>query len=188
MNTIKFKHLMIDIETLGSVADAVILSIGAVPFDIKTGETGKEFVAYPDVNSQFDTRKVQWNSLSWWMVQNDKARFELTEAERSFGLKACLFNLREFCSVNLDDNFKVWSHGASFDIPILNHAYSEIADGIVPWKYRNQLDTRTMLYCSKISTKQYDNEEGTKHSAISDCHWQIKWLVDAYRILCESPS
>ena len=39
----KFGHLMVDIETMGNQSNSAIVSIGAVEFNMATGETGKEF-------------------------------------------------------------------------------------------------------------------------------------------------
>ena len=45
------KHIMIDLETMGNKSYSAIVSIGAVKFDIKTGETGETF--YRNVNLSF---------------------------------------------------------------------------------------------------------------------------------------
>lgn len=36
-------HLMVDLETMGNGPYAPVISIGAVFFDLKTGETGEDF-------------------------------------------------------------------------------------------------------------------------------------------------
>ena len=44
-------HIMVDLETMGRNSNAVICSIGAVEFDINTGQTGREFFAKVDIQS-----------------------------------------------------------------------------------------------------------------------------------------
>jgi len=176
----KKKHLMLDLEALGKTCDSVILSIGAVAFDMD-GTVGPEFEKFPKVDEQFVNRKIEWSTIQWWMSQEQTARMTITEAPRSQSLVNCLIDLKQFCEDNLDEKFKVWSNGASFDIAMLNHAYSQCGME-TPWTYRNQLDCRTMVYLSKISTKKFESS-GTKHNAIDDCKWQIAWTVDAFKIL-----
>lgn len=181
-NTIskKYKHLMIDLETLGKTSDSVILSIGAVAFDMD-GTIGDEFEMFPKVDEQFTNRKVEWSTIQWWMNQEQTARMSIAEASRSHSLEFCLQELSFFCKQNLDEKFKVWANGASFDTAMLNHAYDQV--GLeAPWSYRNQLDCRTMVYLSKISTKKFESS-GTKHNAIDDCKWQISWTTEAFKIL-----
>lgn len=48
------KHIMLDIETMGNQSYSSILSIGAVKFDLNTGETGDEFYTTIDLKSCLD--------------------------------------------------------------------------------------------------------------------------------------
>lgn len=175
-----FKHLMIDLETLGKTSESVILSIGAVAFDMD-GTVGPEFEIFPIVDSQMNHRKVEWSTIQWWMKQEEPARFGIVDANRHATLDQCLESLSMFCRTNLDEKFRVWSNGASFDIAMMNLAYAQ-AQMETPWNYHNQMDCRTMVYMSQISTKKYESS-GTKHDAVDDCKWQISWTVDAFKIL-----
>lgn len=38
-----FGHVMLDLETMGTKSNTALTSIGAVEFNIQTGECGKEF-------------------------------------------------------------------------------------------------------------------------------------------------
>ena len=176
----KKQHVMIDFETLGTNCDSVILSFGAVPFNMDgTTNTGFEF--YPDVQSQLENRKVSWSSVEWWFNQNDAVRRDQAEAQRLFPLEYWLESFSNWCQENLEDKFKIWSNGAAMDIALLRHAM--IQHNIkIPWSHKCEYDTRTMVYMSKISVNKYDTGE-TKHNALNDCNWQISWLVDAYKIL-----
>lgn len=51
-----FGHLMVDIETMGTSSSSAILSLGAVEFDIETGETGKYFHITIDLQTCFGQR------------------------------------------------------------------------------------------------------------------------------------
>lgn len=175
----KFDNLMIDLETFGVCADAVVIEIGAVPFNFE-GETGKELQIYPEVQEQINTRKVEWSTIKFWMSQEFEARNKQIQAHREFDLKNSLYKLSEFCKDNLVDNFKVWGNG--FDIPLLNQAYSSF--GLkTPWSYKRIMDCRTISWLSKVSVKKFEDGLDVKHSAVSDCKFQIRFVVDSYRIL-----
>jgi len=175
----KLHHLMIDLETLGVQTNAVVLSIGAVCFNITDGTLGKEFEIYPIIETQTN-RNIEWGSIKFWFNQPENVRKEQSEAYRNISLLECLNLLNDFCSNNLVENFKVWGNG--FDIPLLNQAYNEY-NLITPWSYKHIFDCRTITWLSKISTSKYSDDKDQKHNAISDCKYQIRFVVDAFRVI-----
>lgn len=48
------KHLMIDLETMGTKPSAPIVAIGAVFFEPQTGELGAEFYTAVNLSSDMD--------------------------------------------------------------------------------------------------------------------------------------
>ena len=64
-------HLMIDLETLGTAADSVILSVGAVKFDLhSTAIDDHGFYGSISIDSNFDAgRRVSEDTLLWWLKQ-----------------------------------------------------------------------------------------------------------------------
>ena len=64
---------------------------------------------------------------------------------------------------------------------MMRHAFNHFGMQ-TPWSFRNELDCRTMVYMSKISTRKYE-ATGTTHNAVDDCKWQISWLCDSFHIL-----
>lgn len=176
----KWQHLMIDLETLGKTSDAVILSIGAVPFSMD-GTIGEPFEAYPTVQDQFSNRKIEWSTIQWWMQQEEIARNSITSPFRNVSLQNELIGFNNWCVWNLHEKFRIWSNGASFDIATMRHAFTQY-NIEVPWSYKKEMDCRTMVYMSNISTHKYESD-GIKHNAVDDCKWQIHWTVDAFHIL-----
>jgi DNA polymerase III epsilon subunit-like protein len=67
---------MVDIETLGTKPSSTILSIGAVFFDIETGELGERF--YMNIDPKQD-RSIDPSTVMWWMVQSSEARNSLVD-------------------------------------------------------------------------------------------------------------
>jgi len=175
----KFPHLMVDIESLGTTADSVVLSIGLVPFEMD-GTTGRGVEFFPRIQPQFYKRRVMWSSVQWWLKQEQMVRFQQSDAERYKDLKDCMKDLSCFCEENLSKNFKIWGNG--FDVAMINQIYAEY-EMETPYSYKNIFDTRTLVWLSKISTNKYSDENDLKHSTISDCNFQIRFVVDGYKIL-----
>ena len=69
-----FKDIMINLETLGTVAGCVILSIGAVAFDRETGELGMEFYeVINQVSCEEAGLHVDQKTVDWWAARTAEA-------------------------------------------------------------------------------------------------------------------
>ena len=70
------KHIMIDVESLGTRADAVILSLGAVKFDLTSGKIDDQgFYASISIDSNQELgRRIQEDTLLWWLKQDIAAQ------------------------------------------------------------------------------------------------------------------
>jgi hypothetical protein len=127
--------IMIDLETLGTTADAVIVSIGAVAFNLDAGTVlqGDErasFYVVLDTETQ-PRRHISADTLAWWMCQSDAARAVFDRAnpvQHHFPARTALSALNDWVrQVVLQANaqhkdLRVWSNGADFDLPMLAHA------------------------------------------------------------------
>ena len=49
----EYTHVMLDLETMGRKSNSALVSIGAVEFDLITGETGREFYKVIDAFTAF---------------------------------------------------------------------------------------------------------------------------------------
>ena len=166
------QSVMVDIETLGTSNDAVILSIGAVKFlsdptllvpdDVLPSLVEGGFYTNVDPTSQPD-RKIDASTMMWWFDQSQEARAALRTPE-PIGLITDLSQLTQYVR-GCDE---VWSHGASFDLAILRHAYEQLHLK-TPWHYTDVRDTRTLF--SLIGKDQRDGlwpENPHKHHALHD--------------------
>ena len=135
---------MIDVETLSKRVDATILSIAAVRFDPRGGvrvDIPDEDIFTTKINLNQD-RHIDPDTLTWWLGQSEAARDEVFGGIST--LRVSLSNLSKFLLDYNRGDLKVWAQGAnSFDIPILEHAYTQVGFS-VPWKYYNVRDTRTV--------------------------------------------
>lgn len=173
----KYTHIMIDMETLGLTADAVILSIGAVKFNLDGEISDKCLYGVCDIESQL-RRHINGGTLAWWMEQHVDAKNIFRDG---VPLAHVLENMRKF--VDHEDYF-VWSNGADFDIPLLSHAL-RTHDMQPLFKHWNHRCFRTIKEEYKSCPKP--PFEGTKHNALMDAIYQAKWLIDIYKFKSNPP-
>lgn len=170
----KYKDVMIDIETLDTAPTAVILSVGAVRFNLDEPQfLGEQFVRYIDIaSSQAHYRTISGSTVEWWMKQSDDARAKITSGVRS-PMPEVLGALVEF----IGDADRVWGNGADFDNVIVNSACK--AAGIRPWKYYANSCYRTLknLY-PEVEKPKF---EGTAHDALADAVNQALHLQLIYK-------
>ena len=169
------KHIMMDAETLATTADACILSIGAVRFDLESARIDDAgFYASISIDSNMDyKRRVSEDTLIWWMKQGPEAQGVFHEAKVTLG--SALDDLADW--IGASDPF-VWSNGADFDLPMLAHAYTQQSKEI-PWKFWNSRCFRT--YKNLPGAKDVRVPPlGVKHNALSDAHQQVRILQTIY--------
>lgn len=163
------KHVMVDLETLGTTADAVILSIGAVRFDLDSDEIDDAgFYASVSIDSNLEyKRRVQEDTLIWWLGQSAAAQKVFHEPKDT--LPSSLVGLSDWIDT---DNYFVWSNGADFDLPMLAHAFTQMSMEI-PWKFWNSRCLRT--YRALPGAKDVSVPRlGTHHNALQDAIYQAR--------------
>lgn len=169
---------MIDHETLGTTADAVIISIGAVKFDLETGEIDEEaFYRSISIDSNLEyKRRISEDTLIWWFKQDAAAQAVFYEPKERISDV-----LTEFSDWVGAGNNTVWSNGADFDIPMLAHAYTQC--GIeIPWKFWNSRCYRT--YKNLPGAKNIRiAPTGVKHNALADAYQQAQTLCAIHKAL-----
>ena len=81
------KHVMIDLETLGTKADSVIISIGAVKFDLDSEQMDDNgFYASVSIDSNLERgRKIDEDTLLWWLQQSTDAQAVFHEPKQPLG-------------------------------------------------------------------------------------------------------
>lgn len=162
-------HLMIDLETLGTDRDSVVLSIGAVEFDLLKGEQGNSFKVNIDIQSSLEAGlKINGDTLKWWLTQRPEI---LSRSLYGYVvLEEALKNLTNFIINN--DIAYVWGNSASFDLGLLKDCYSKF-NMEVPWSYRGERCYRTMFNMVYIDAEKPKDA----HDPIVDCRYQIDNLI-----------
>ncbi len=173
--TICMKHVMIDLETLGTSADAVWLSIAAIQFDPYTGQMGERFNVNVDLGQAMKDRKISPSTLQWWLEQRPEIMKKMFDSPQD--LNEALYTFKEWCeTLGID---YPWGNSASFDLGILVNTYTSW--GIeLPWKFYNERCYRTIATLAGIGVIKDDKKA---HDPMYDCEIQIEALTRAYKIL-----
>lgn len=165
------QHVMIDKETLDTANTAVILSIGAVRFDLDSDKIDdKAYYASISIDSNLAAKRtISESTLLWWLQQSPEAQAVFHEPKQS--LKGAL---ADFCAWFGDAKF-IWSNGADFDIPIMANALRGV--GLEPpWDFWNARCVRT--YKNLPGCRDIKVVNPLKHNALQDAVAQVR-LVQA---------
>ena len=175
-------NVMLDIETLDTSTSAVILSIGAVKFDIeKPGVLLEAFHEHIDIDTCVASgRTMSGNTILWWLEQSEAARTKLLAATR-IPLNDALLKLSTF--IGRDD--RVWGNGAAFDNAILADAYRK-ANIPLPWRYYNDRCYRTLKNMYPDVAKP--DTGGVDHDALDDAVKQALHLQNIFEYMNKVPA
>lgn len=165
--------VMIDIETLSNRFDAPVISIGAVFFNLETGETKQTFLARIDPNDAMNFGRANGETLRWWMEQGDDARRNAMSGQQT--LKSALDGLSGF----VRSDAMVWGNGPSFDMTVLEHAYARTGVA-VPWKFWNVQCCRTIKRLATGLGWAQPERQGVHHDALDDAVYQAQWVSSAW--------
>lgn len=164
------KHIMLDIETLGTTPNSVIVSIAAVKFNFKDDKT-ESFEVNCDVKSSKELGMVvDKDTIEWWSKQPKEVRNAWLKDPQP--IDEALDAFTEF--VGNPKDMVLWCNGMNFDYPVLEWSY-RAAGKTPPWKYWNLRDARTVYSIFDLNMKEFPRV-GDYHNAIDDCRTQIAAL------------
>ena len=183
--TEKYNHVMIDLETLDTKRSAVVVSLGAVKFNLEEQDTWEDILAEKkercfhvrlDADEQVRIgRTISAGTTFWWLNQSKAAQAELLSMP-----EASLYSaLKDFAYWAKRPEF-AWGNGNTFDNVILRSLYED-TELNYPFHYSRDLDVRTAMRLltdgKKIDTGHRD---WTKHNALNDAINQVLYLQRAY--------
>ncbi len=156
---------MIDLETMGTVSNSAIVSIGAVKF---TNKILDSFYCNVDLQSCIDVGlKCDGDTILWWLKQSKQARFSLSINPNT--LQEALVSLSNW----MGQCYEVWGNGATFDNVILSNAY--FAVGLPqPWHWTKDRCYRTVRNLHPNITH---TRKGVYHNALDDAIYQAEHLI-----------
>lgn len=170
------ENVMLDLETMSTSANAAIVAIGAVKFDLDFGITDK-FYTVVDLGSSikkgFD---IDGSTVKWWMQQSDAARKEVFG--KGLPIKKALMDFQDWLGKG---NVQVWGNGSDFDNTIMMNAYRKFGVD-KPWGYHMNRCYRTMI----ASFPHVEVPKvGVAHKAVDDAEYQanrLMALVEKYKL------
>lgn len=167
------RHVMIDLETLGTGPRSVVTQLGWALFD---GEAEVEGVLSSgrydlDPQGQLDAgRVVDWATIQWWLTQDEGARKAMATKGARMSVKEALSAFeRAIPSWHTIDG--VWGHGATFDISLMQSLLDDVKRR-EPWSFRAVRDTRTLFAFAPetswpVNPVKHDAEQDAKAQAVA---------------------
>lgn len=163
------RHIMLDLETLGTKPGCVVLSFGAVAFDPYRGTLGETFYRKIDLETELGAgRKVSAATLKWWLDQSEAARKEAFSGTYPAFIVAAEFS--DFWK-SQEAEF-IWANDPTFDCDVW-----EAAAGWVPWNFRAPRSCRTIFDLAGIWP---DRSVGVAHNALDDAKNQAVAVMKCY--------
>lgn len=164
-------HLMIDIETLATTPDAVVLTIGGVkfdPFDESRGTWDPFYERLVIEEQEEHGRVISDSTANWWLENHPETLAEdIMDPTDRTPVDNVLEKLRKWQLHN--DGY--WAWGLDFDFKILEHLFLNY-DRPVPWgHFYNKRCART--FCQIMPTDPRKALGTVSHNAVDDCIGQV---------------
>lgn len=181
------RHVMVDLETLGSTPGCVILSIGAVAFSAEPPYLDEGFyivVNTEDCMAHYLSQEP--DTVAWWDRQSEEARQVVGQArdtKTSVPLRLALEKFNEYLGNNPRQT-ALWGNGSDFDNAILAVAYRMVAvesgdPTFKPaWDHWNNRCYRTLKNLVRGPKLE---RVGTYHNALDDARSQALHAVELLR-------
>lgn len=169
-------HIMLDLETLSTRPEAVVLTLGAIKFSPWDGDVdqGQGLYIKPNVDEQLHmNRHVQDETVAWWSQQSEDVREEAMGMDDRIGIDAMLDQLNRFL-VGVDD---IWCQGPAFDIVILENLYRQMQRP-TPWQFWQIRDSRTLF---GVHGDPREKGRAGAHNALIDCYYQARAVQQVYK-------
>jgi len=178
---VKVDSVMIDLETMATGPNAAVIQVGAVGFNLATGEVEPDgFLMDVDLMSSLEAGgHIHQSTVDWWAsLGGFKPACPVTPA----ALRTVLYDLRAFIGDLkwvMDKHPRIWCQGLSFDCAILE-GYAERLKIAELWPYNLGRDTRTIYDLARTFGWEKPTDCEPTHQAQEDCLVQIKALLSAW--------
>ena len=167
-------HVMLDIETLATTPDAVVMSVGVVKFDPHTGTPYNKTLWRPDIDEQTERdRHVSESTLEWWAKQPDHIQEDAFSDEGRIPVVEFMKELNRYC-VGME---KIWCQGPQFDMLILENLYIQWGHHF-GWQFWQVMDCRTLFQLMPVDPRKAIQQD--LHSADADAYYQAIGVQQCY--------
>ncbi len=171
------RHVMVDLETLGTEPFTPILSIGACRFNMES-----EMLPFADPENDLFYQAVTLEScleaglrpsastVLWWMQQGKDAQ-QVFSDPNAVALPQALDAFTDWLDSRPDE---MWGNSARFDFGLLSSAYRACGK-VVPWDFRRERCYHTMKALPTAGAVRIERE-GVHHNALDDAVSQARHL------------
>jgi hypothetical protein len=161
-------HIMLDLETLGTGNDAVILSIGAVKFDAENIIDRFHIAIDPETCTKFGL-KMDASTVMWWLGPTLGEARESLLNNATVDLPSALYGFTDWVG---DDEPTIWGNGSTFDNVILRSAYRAVGLDY-PTSFRLDHCYRTIR---SLAPGIEVDRIGVHHNALDDAEYQARTM------------
>lgn len=167
-------HIVLDLETASTQADAAVVAIGAVGFSLEFPEfIPREFYGHLHLADCEDRGlHICKETVQWWSEQDEEVRKESFKGPENSTSKEVLADFSAWYEEQKNEwgNVRIWGNGADFDCVILRNCLDAF-DVKVPWVYREQRCLRTLLKLTPKGIK-VEQPDHLKHHALWDARYE----------------
>ncbi len=171
------KHLLnktyvsIDIETLSTRQNAVIVQLGATMFTINDGVLSEFTINIDPKSCRLYGMHISKDTLQWWSDQDESVRKSWQKDK--YSLPDALTKFNEW--LGECKKYIFIANGIVFDFGILSTAYT--LTGIEkPWPYWQEVDLRTMSFLFDVKLSG-----GNNHNALFDARNQMESFLSLFK-------
>jgi exodeoxyribonuclease VIII len=176
------QHIVLDLETLSTKPNAVVISIGAVALD---GQGNFLSVFHQAINPNQPGRDIDQATVQWWESQSAEAQEASYKAKDTVTPTVAMYMFSAWiCCVGSPEEVKMWGNGSSFDCTILSSLYDQCHElrHPKPWAWWHDRDMRTLLDTFP-EARDVGEFVGVKHHALHDAQHEAKQLAKALRLM-----
>ena len=171
------RHIMLDLETMGTAPGSAVVQIGAVEFSIyKVGDP--LLITISLESSVAAGMRLDPLTIMWWMKQSDESRKSL--AENTVPIRDALQAFSDWIG---KEKVCVWGDGAAFDNALLASAY-RVCRMSLPWHYSGDRCFRTMKETCPVERVASEIEHNAAADAVSQAK-QMQVILTKYAIRLE---
>lgn len=173
-------NIMLDIETLSTKTNALVLTIGVVKFDPFSDELHDGLHIKLSIDEQISlNRSVLKDTVVWWESQDKEIIEQTFSPENRISVREGLLQLTEY--INSANIGNIWGQGYGFDMTVLSSLYEDVWLE-VPWKFYQERDSRTLFSLLPEDPRPQEAKK-TLHNALSDAYYQAVGVQKAMKFL-----
>jgi exodeoxyribonuclease VIII len=171
------RHIMLDLETMGTAPGSAVVQIGAVEFSIyKVGDPLSITISLESCVAA--GMRIDPSTVMWWMKQSEAARDSLSE-----NCVSLRDGLQAFSDWLGNSKACVWGDGAAFDNVLLASAYRACRIPL-PWHYSGDRCFRTMKEVFPVERVVSEVKHNAAADAVAQAS-QMQAILTKYAIRLE---